>query len=29
VKEANNSKHEELKKRFDYIKAALKGEEKP
>ncbi len=29
VREANNSKDEELKKRFDYIKAILKGEEKP
>lgn len=29
MKEANNSKDEELKKRFDYIKGILKGEEKP
>ena len=29
VREANNSKDEELKKRFDYIKGVLKGEEKP
>lgn len=29
MREANNSKDEELKKRFDYIKGVLKGEEKP
>jgi hypothetical protein len=29
VREANNSKDEEFKKRFDYIKSILKGEEKP
>jgi hypothetical protein len=29
VREANNSKDEELKKRFDFIKSILKGEEKP